>query len=363
MKSRKFRNFAFILHRYIGLVVGLLLVFIGLSGSLLVFKPEIEQFIITQQVGRITPQAKMVSIDAIAETGKAAIGNRPDLTFDSIRLPANPTLPYQVGFFDATNQLTRLFIHPYTGKIMGWIESDSSIERVILKLHYGLLAGRIGEIVVGITGLLLFILSLTGLFLWTGWRKLIVGFKIKWNAHPKRVNFDIHKVVGIIVTVFLTLTAFTGFCWNFSDFSYPVIYATTFTRELPEVTSKVIPGKSPLQLSELLENSNTIFPNATTFSVSIPSKTDDAVYIRKRQAYETLFYGQSGVYLDRYSGKLLRIVDSRKQSWGESLIAAFQPLHYGTFGGVSTRIFYVFVGLAPLILFVTGFRMWWYRKK
>ncbi|OKH56001.1 peptidase [Calothrix sp. HK-06] len=363
MKLRKFTNVVFILHRYIGLTVGFLVVFIGLTGSLLVFKPEIEQFIVNQKFGSVTPQEKMISINRVLETAKSAIENRPDLTFDSIRLPPKPTLPYQVQFFDATNQLTRLYIHPYTGKIMGWIESDSSIERVILKLHYGLLADRTGEIIVGISGLLLSILSLSGLFLWSGWRKFIAGFKIKWDAHPKRVNFDVHKVTGIITTVFITLTAFTGFCWNFSDLSYPVIYAATFSSELPEVTSKVIPGKSPLQLSELLEKSNTVFSNATTFSVSIPSKPDDAVYIRKKQAHETMFYGQSGVYLDRYSGKLLRVIDSHKQSLGDSIIAAFEPLHYGTFGGFTTRVFYAFVGLAPLILFVTGFIMWWYSKK
>ncbi|MEH1769678.1 MAG: hypothetical protein V7L27_32615 [Nostoc sp.] len=30
-------------------------------------------------------------------------------------------------------------------------------------------------------------------------------------------------------------------------------------------------------------------------------------------------------------------------------------MHYGTFGGLPTRILYVFVGVAPLVLFVTVF--------
>ncbi|MEH2309963.1 MAG: PepSY-associated TM helix domain-containing protein [Nostoc sp.] len=40
---------------------------------------------------------------------------------------------------------------------------------------------------------------------------------------------------------------------------------------------------------------------------------------------------------------------------------SFVPLHYGTFWGLPSRIFYVFVGLAPLVLFITGFVMWRYR--
>ncbi|MBW4609150.1 MAG: PepSY domain-containing protein [Hassallia sp. WJT32-NPBG1] len=189
---------AFILHRYIGLAVGLLIAFVGLTGSLLIFKPEIGEFLIAQQVGTIVPQEQMVSIDAVLKTAKSASANRPDLKLDGIRLPPTSDSPYEVGLFDATYQLTRIFIHPYTGVVMGCNESDSSFERIVLRLHYGLFLGRNGEIIIGISGLLLFILCVAGLILWPGWRKLITGFKIKWDGHPKRMNFDIHKVVGII---------------------------------------------------------------------------------------------------------------------------------------------------------------------
>ncbi|WP_442938394.1 PepSY domain-containing protein [Nostoc sp.] len=40
------------------------------------------------------------------------------------------------------------------------------------------------------------------------------------------------------------------------------------------------------------------------------------------------------------------------------ILNSFGPLHFGTFWGLPSRIFYVFVGLAPLILFITGFVMW-----
>lgn len=47
---------------------------------------------------------------------------------------------------------------------------------------------------------------------------------------------------------------------------------------------------------------------------------------------------------------------------GDRILNSFTPLHYGTFGGIPTRILYVFVGLAPTVLLVTGFFMWRYRK-
>ncbi len=370
MKSRKFRDITFRLHRYIGLVVGVLIAFISLTGSLLVFKPEIEQFLINQQVGSIVPQEQLVSIDRVLETVNSAIftnnsanTNLSNLRVYSIRLPATASSPYQADLFDTNDKLIRVFIHPFTGEIINWNQAYSSFEQVIYNLHYNLMLGTNGQIIVGIIGISLLILCITGLILWPGWRKLIAGFKIKWNAHPKRVNFDIHKVVGILVTIFLSFTSFTGFCWNFYEWTFPLIYAVTFTSQPPEVASKLISNSSPLEISQLLENSNKIFPNAATLLVTIPHKPEDAVYIRKRQTHETLIYGESGVYFDRYSGEVLRIVDSTKLSLGDRAIAVFAPLHYGTFWGLSSRILYVLVGLTPTILLITGFVMWRYRPK
>ena len=68
------------------------------------------------------------------------------------------------------------------------------------------------------------------------------------------------------------------------------------------------------------------------------------------------------VRLDRYSGKILQVQDSRTAKLGDRILSAFTPLHYGTFGGLLTRILYVFVGLAPLILFITGAKMFGLRK-
>lgn len=370
MKSRKFRDITFRLHRYIGLVIGVLIAFISLTGSLLVFKPEIEQFLINQQVGSIVPQEQLVSLDRVLETVNSAIltnnsanTNLSNLRVYSIRLPATAFSPYQADLFDPNDKLIRLFIHPFTGEIINWNQAYYSFEQVIYNLHYHLMLGTNGQIIVGIIGISLLILCITGLILWPGWHKLIAGFKVKWDAHPKRVNFDIHKVVGILVTIFLSFTSFTGFCWNFYQWTFPLIYAVTFTSQPPEVVSKPIPNSSPLEISQLLQNSNKIFPNAATSLVTIPHKPEDVVYIRKRQTHETLIYGESGVYFDRYSGEVLRIVDSTKLPLGDRAIAAFAPLHYGTFWGLLSRILYVLVGLTPTILLITGFVMWRYRPK
>ena len=72
---------------------------------------------------------------------------------------------------------------------------------------------------------------------------------------------------------------------------------------------------------------------------------------------------QTRIYIDRYSGEVLYLKDARKASLGDRIFNWFQPLHYGTFGGLLTRILYVFVGLAPVVLLSTGFVMWKHRQR
>ncbi|MEH2381417.1 MAG: PepSY-associated TM helix domain-containing protein [Nostoc sp.] len=220
------------------------------------------------------------------------------------------------------------------------------------------MAGQTGTVIVGIAAFLMCILTITGLVLWPGWRKLIAGFKIKFDAHPKRVNFDIHKVAGIITVVFLFFTGFTGFCWNFYDLTEPIIYAITFTQKPSEPVSKPIPSKSTLGLTEQLKIADATLPGAVTKSIYFPSKPEEALQIRMKLPQENEEYGNSNVYLDQYTGKVLRVDNALKMPLGDRVLNSFVPLHYGTFWGLPSRIFYVFVGLAPLILFVTGFVMW-----
>lgn len=363
MQSTRLRSLIFQLHRYLGLICGLILVVIGTTGSLLVFSSEIEHQLVISKIGVVIPQENLANIDRILATVRTELKQMPGFTLGNLLFPQDATSPYQARLWNDSDQLVQMFIHPYTGQVMGKIPQSDNWLRGLLDLHYQLLAGDTGTIVAGITGLLLFILSITGIVLWPGWRKLIAGFKIKWNAHPKRLNFDIHKVAGVIAAVFLAFTGFTGFCWNFYDWSSGIIYAITFTPKPPELTSKPIPGRSPIPIAKIIAIADKAIPNSITTYVGVPNKPKDIVRVGLRQSHELSEFGESEVALDPYTGKVLRVQNSKELPLGDRILNAFVPLHYGTFGGLPTRILYIFVGLSPLILFITGFVMWQYRKR
>ncbi|MEH2413561.1 PepSY-associated TM helix domain-containing protein [Nostoc sp.] len=364
MNRKTLRSLVFILHRYIGLIVGVLLIIVSLTGSLLVFTPEIDEFLFTRQFGHIIPSGQQVSIESVLDTVKGAYSKVPELKVQTIYTPKKPEAPYQLNLEPPEGETTEVYVNPYTGAIMGSRVSDRTFTTFTLELHEQLLADEIGTQIMGVAALLLFILSITGIILWPGWRRLISGFKIKWkNAHPKRVNFDIHKVAGIIAAVFLALTGFTGFYLNFRGFVTPIIYAITLTPNPPSPVSQPIAGSKALSLTQLLQTADAALPDAVTTAVYLPQSPETTLYVRKKYPQEEATLGRSGVYLDQYTGEVVQLEDALNKSLGDKVLDSFIPLHFGTFGGLPTRILYVFVGLAPLILFVTGFVMWWYRYR
>jgi uncharacterized iron-regulated membrane protein len=183
---------------------------------------------------------------------------------------------------------------------------------------------------------LLFILSITGIVLWPGWHKLASSFKIKWHGHIKRVNFDVHKAAGIVTTIFLALTGLTGFVWNFYPQVEPLLYAVTFTPKPTEPVSKAVPGRSILSLTEILQRVDAAIPAAKLTYLNLHASPKDVFQINKQFPGELDPY-RSRIYLDRYTGEVLQLRDSRSLLLGDQVIDSFTPLHFCTFGGLPTR--------------------------
>ena len=360
MNTRKIRNLAFSLHRYIGLAVGLILVIVGLTGSLLVFQKELDSILVKQQFEQVIPQSQTVSLDIVTNNVTQAYANQPDWKLSQFDLHFNDDI-YRVRLQNSQEKQLEVFVNAYTGKILGDRSRENSFFSRVLELHYALFTDVIGTIIVGIAALLMCLLAVTGLILWSGWRNLRAGFKIKWDAKAKRKNYDIHKVVGIIALIGLTFTGFTGFIWNFYEQTEPAIYALTSTPKPPEVKSSVT-GKVPLAISEIIKQANATIPEGKPSFISVPTKPDAVFTVFLKQPQDAQYFANK-VDIDRYSGKVLHVINSKTASLGDRLLNIFVPMHYGTFGGLATRILYVFVGLSPTILFITGLIMYRLRRR
>ncbi|MEH2167207.1 MAG: PepSY-associated TM helix domain-containing protein [Nostoc sp.] len=364
MSNKKLRNIVFTLHRILGFAIAPIVILVGITGSLIVFQREINDFQRHQQFGAILPHGNRLSLEVILDLVKAAYANQPQMALQRVYFPTKPDDFFNVIISVPSNDWVEVYVNPYTGAILGNSLHPNAVQRflqVVYELHTSLKLGDLGLQITGFVGLVMCIVAIAGIILWPGWRKLMAGFKIKWSAHPKRLNFDLHKVFGITTAIFLLFTFFTGFAWNLG-YVDPVIRTITFSPPLPDLVSQPIAGQSPRPLSQQMKTAQLALSDGALRSIDLTTDPKAPLQLRMKLPQEREEYGMSNVYLDRYSGQVLRVDNSLKTSLGDKIFNSFEPLHYGTFGGLPTRILYIFVGLAPLILFITGFVMWWYRK-
>ena len=192
-------------HRIIGIFIGVLLIIIGTTGSLLVFHDQLEATV-HPGLTKVVPEEERVSLDAIATSVKQA---DPNTELEFILLPQEPVESLKVKVKSQEREIA-VFINPYTGAILGWWGFEDILTHFLLKIHMTLLAGKVGEIVVGICGLFLLLLCITGLTLWSGWKRLIPAFNIRWQAPRHIVSYDLHQVSGIVAVIFLIFISITG---------------------------------------------------------------------------------------------------------------------------------------------------------
>jgi uncharacterized iron-regulated membrane protein len=373
-KLKQIRELIFQWHRYLGLFLGILIAIAGLTASVMIVLADTWEIRTIGTIEPIVPQAEQLSLSAIASLAEAAYGNQGEFQVHEIsptmfpeRAERSPVLVTLIDEQEDDSKELSIMVNPYTGQMLGEAPGTPFYD-AMYKLHYNLFAGDIGEAMMGIVGLFGSILVFTGIALWPGWRKLSTGFKIKWNAHPKRRNFDLHKVAGIFASLFLTMTLFTGFIYNTWDLTVPVIYWMTFSQEPDYPSSNPISGQSPLSIDDLVQKAETAMPGGTIKSIHIPTEPEETFDVYKRFPGDISW--SRDVMLDRYSGEVLayhnppaNLANVPRDPLGTEIMKAFAPMHFGRWAGWFSRFLYVCVGLAPTLLLITGFLLWRYRRR
>jgi uncharacterized iron-regulated membrane protein len=93
-----------------------------------------------------------------------------------------------------------------------------------------------------------------------------------------------------------------------------------------------------------------------------PPQAGGAFALRMRLPGDPHRIGLNWIYVDGASARVLRVDRFDQQPPGVQLIRLMIPLHYGTIGGIFTRLLWLVVGLAPGVLFVASLLMWWNRS-
>jgi uncharacterized iron-regulated membrane protein len=357
------RKVLFQLHLWTGLAVGLIAAVVGMSGAALVFREEIERTI-DPATHIVTPGEGFVAFDRIVTAARAA---HPEARLQSVELDRKPGHAVAVRLLTGGGKVERrltVAVNPHTGSVVGRRpERDQGFINWLADLHFNLLAGETGLKINGVAAGWLAVLCLTGAVIWfPGRGKFGRSLTIGWGKGRWRVNWGLHNVAGLLVCVVLGAVAVTGIYFAFYESFEEAVYTVSLTPKPVEPKSVSPPDVSvPVSIDALWNSAREGIPDGTPTSIYFPTNSDDAAAIYVRTPGDWSSYGSSVVWLDARDGKTLRVDDLRKQPLATRFLYAQSPIHFGTFGGLATRILWIPLGLSPGLLFLTGFLMWWRR--
>lgn len=423
-KSKKslFKRVMAWLHLWLGLASGIIVVIVSLTGCIYVFENEIKDFI--EDWRYVQPQEKafllpsqLVPIADKAMKGKhaasitfgekneaAIVGyftrkkergekegkeRKTDLAKKDSEKAKSPEKGKQKekGKEEKSKKrrsgiFTSVYMNPYTGEILN-IKSVSRTDspdffRFILNGHRALwLPYDIGRPIVGVAVLIFVFLLISGLVLWwpTKWIKSIrdKSFKIKWSASFKRVNYDMHNVLGFYSLIFLLLISITGLVWSFGWWSKSLYWVTSGGR--PLVESRESPKSDTTQVKTfklttvdmVLSNISKQNPQAAGIMVSIPEKPSDAIgaFVYKQK---NTFYNMDRYSFDQQSLKEVSIKTPFSGKYAEANIPdkirrMNYDIHVGSVLGLTGKFIAFFASLISASLPITGFLIWWGKQK
>lgn len=345
------RRFSLLLHTVCGIGVGAILLVTGLTGSLLTFRDEADASL-NPALLKVTPQGEKIPLQTILENAKTA---HPGTTLRLMRLPAGPTSPILIQVRGQKGPPVEAYFNPYDGKEIGTRKREESVMVWIFDIHSKLLLGDAGKIVMGVFGIGLLMLCLSGLHLWLPTGKVGQFSRLFSVGSGKRTMYDVHRLAGILAVAALTLTAATGAIMALEDWTQPLF---GIKRGAPPPALKAAPTATPVPLDKLVATAEAAIPGSRATVINFPGKPTEPVQVRLHGPGEWHPVGRSSVLLDGFSGEVTTVRNSREAAFGVRLYDTFYPLHTGKAGGLIGKLFQLLTGLAPATLFITGFVMW-----
>lgn len=365
------RRALFLVHLWLGLLLGLYLVLIGLTGSLLVFMEEIDAGV-SPHLYRVEPRSERRTVDqAFAPVRR----KHPSRRLDRVTLPHEPDGAYEFllarkeGGWGPGDALVEARVDPYSGAILAERPRYGPFFNIIFYFHMELVLGKTGRLLNSYGSLLAATLLLTGLFLWwpATWKQCAVRLTVKRGGSYRRVIHDMHNVMGVWPLPVLLLTVLTGAAIMFPKPVSDVAHWVTRSRPDPPAPKVVAQMGQSLPLEELLRTGQTVLrervPGAEVVRLYPSKKPGQPFRLLAKFTSGGPASGYINLRLDPPTGRVLHLEDPREAGPTKRLLRWIGPLHFGTWGGAGVKVLYVLAGLAPLGLFITGLLKWLEKRR
>lgn len=366
-KGYTFRKFILDIHLWLGVGSGIVLFLICLSGTIYTYKHEVEQFLEPEKFKIHTVDGSQLSISKLIENAQ----NETKGKVSRISLYDDPQKPaeLQVSMSKEDKRGETYFINPYNNKILGTGKGPATeFFMFFFKMHRWLLLDQeVGRPIVGAATLIFIILTITGLVLWLptkikGWKSFKIGLKIKSSGGWKRINHDLHNVLGFYTFILVLIMALSGLNWSFEwykDGMSSVLNAKVFGgRDEKKLESDIIPVTEALSPDQVLVIARKEFPFRGKVTLSLAKSPEASFEVTKKNDAKFNKEAFDKIVIDQYSGKILKKELFANKTTGQKIAAQMKAIHLGEIYGGFSKIIYFISCLIATSLPITGTIIW-----
>lgn len=347
----------FKIHSWSALVVCLPLLLICVTGSILVFKHEIDSLLMHDKV-RVGPAKERQSLDTLLDKTHALYPDYEAVGWVLFEDPARADLIYLMQH--GSSDWTYILMDQYRGELLAPVVSTTHyLTDWILELHFTLLLDDAGLLISGLIAITLCLLGITGIWMHRHfWRNL---FTLRRKARLVLYFSDLHKMVGIYASPILLVLGFTGAYWNIEHFIHEV-EEHAGGAEHYKMERRLY--NDELSLQALHDQSERAIDGFDATYITLPWEpgVDITFFGKVDSGNPLLSQYASSVSFDPQSGEQKAMSDIRAAGLGTKTLDSFRRLHFGDFAGLPSRILWSIAGLMPLILAITGLTLWVKRR-
>jgi uncharacterized iron-regulated membrane protein len=369
-KRLTFKKLAGVLHLWLGLASGLVIVIVALTGALYSFQPELSEafysYLHVQPEDRAFAPVSTLKAQAEAQMPGKAVTRIGFAGRDhSVAVSFNDK---KKGYYFI------VYLNPYSGQVLKVKNMDREFFRQVLNGHMHLwLPDPVGNTIVIYSTLIFGLILITGIVIWwpRKWTKAMrkQSFAIKLNASPKRLNYDLHKVLGFYAGWIMLFVIITGLVWGFDSVRNAEYWVFSGGKTYPAAdkmksTKPAQPGTGN-PLDQIASQVSTRYPDAARVQYLVPANATGVVSARIYPEKKRFFNGDLLVF-DQYTAKELPAGARGKYAdanGGEKANRLNYDIHTGGIGGLPLRVVVFFAALITASLPITGFYIWWGKKK
>lgn len=355
-----FRQILFWLHLAAGLIAGVVIFIMCVTGALLAFERQtIEwaerdvRYVASSSEQRVSP----------AEVLQTVIAARPEANPSSIAIKNQPGATWEISL----GREGVIFADPYSGAIIG--ESNKEVRNVMSALRewhrWIALSGDqrpIGKAITGAGNLLFLFLAISGIYIWFPrnlvWKAVKPIIWFRGGQRGKARNFNWHNTIGFWTSLFLIIFTLTATVISY-QWASNLLYTLT-GNEVPAASQRQPPpGETAFSIPDNLNaawmRAEQQSPTWKSISLRFPAN-ESSVFTVDEGIYWNIF-GRSTLTVDTATAEVKKWDPYGERNAAVQLRSWFRFTHTGETGGIVGQIIGFIACIGGAFLVWTGFSL------